>query len=332
MRRSWSSSDRHGFTLVELLVVIAIIGILVALLLPAVQAAREAGRRSQCSNNLKQWGLAVHNFHDTYKRSPPSQHSEDGRASWAVFLLPFIEQGNLYTQMGDISVDIRSGTPFTVLQTDQACSIQGFLCPSRRVGIAKSQANNNSGGRGPSSDYAVVVAPGTPAAMTTFWQHYKQSQAAAQRGMLAPTRNYNSANTPNYNWIAQCNVTFSSVTDGLSNTLCIGEKCLRTGELTRCCGGSVNEGADGGVFYDEGNWGEYDIGRNIYWPMCNGPSPNIAPNNGNASANFGFGSWHPGISQFVLGDGAVRQVTNTISQATLNALGQRDDGVAVGDY
>src|SRR5262245_58703887 len=91
----------RGFTLVELLVVIAIIGVLVALLLPAVQAAREAARRSQCSNNLKQLGLAAHTFNDTYQRLPPGGGLKGGGnglgrtsdwGSWLVYLLPYIEQ------------------------------------------------------------------------------------------------------------------------------------------------------------------------------------------------------------------------------------------------
>jgi len=82
---------RHGFTLVELLVVIAIIGILIALLLPAVQAAREAARRSQCTNNLKQIALAVHNYHDTYKVFPIGNWTT-AYGTWLVSLLPFIEQ------------------------------------------------------------------------------------------------------------------------------------------------------------------------------------------------------------------------------------------------
>ena len=87
---------RRGFTLVELLVVIAIIGILVALLLPAIQAAREAARRTQCNNNLKQVGVALHNYHDTYKVLPPGGLAGNPRLSWNVLILPFIEQQALH--------------------------------------------------------------------------------------------------------------------------------------------------------------------------------------------------------------------------------------------
>ncbi|MEX1040699.1 MAG: DUF1559 domain-containing protein [Pirellulaceae bacterium] len=99
MTKSNRVSSRDGFTLVELLVVIAIIGVLVALLLPAVQQAREAARRMQCSNNLKQLGLALHNYHDTHQSFPPRKHgttANDGRLSAYISLLPFFEQGAMY--------------------------------------------------------------------------------------------------------------------------------------------------------------------------------------------------------------------------------------------
>jgi len=125
--------DRSGFTLVELLVVIAIIGVLVALLLPAVQAAREAARRSSCSNNLKQIGLSLHNYHDTYLSFPPGWIDTDGVGSnsgrlhaWSTFILPFMEENNIYE---NIAVDFGSATsPANV--NGAGATIDGYRCPS----------------------------------------------------------------------------------------------------------------------------------------------------------------------------------------------------------
>lgn len=130
---------QRGFTLVELLVVIAIIGVLVALLLPAVQAAREAARRSQCINNLKQFGLALHNYHDTFQTFPYRQggtgHAADSEGgggntnagSGMIMLLPFLEQGPLYDE---IASDGFGPTPWNATYAHWKQVIPGFLCPS----------------------------------------------------------------------------------------------------------------------------------------------------------------------------------------------------------
>src|SRR5688500_11330903 len=127
---------RRAFTLVELLVVIAIIGILVALLLPAVQAARESARRMQCSNNLKQLGLAFHNYHDNYKQFPMAWFITGttpwNSKAWGVSLLPFIEQQPLHDQYDSKRLANFGNNP-TVIRTPIAV----FICPSVPGGIAR---------------------------------------------------------------------------------------------------------------------------------------------------------------------------------------------------
>ena len=145
----------RGFTLVELLVVIAIIGILIALLLPAVQAAREAARRSQCSNNIKQLGIACHNYHDTFKCFPPMnigttgggwgthQTHNGGRLGWIVMLMPFFEEENLFQEIqaggnyGGSAVPRGGSHPLWNGYTPYTNNLDTILCPSDPTGFQK---------------------------------------------------------------------------------------------------------------------------------------------------------------------------------------------------
>src|SRR3954470_24729276 len=119
------SRRRPGFTLIELLVVIAIIAVLIAMLVPAVQKVRESASRAQCQNNLKQIGLAIHNYHDSKKAMPPSRLGVQ-YATWCVLLLPYLEQDALYKQW-DLSK-----TYYMQSALAQTTSVSGYFCPTRR--------------------------------------------------------------------------------------------------------------------------------------------------------------------------------------------------------
>lgn len=201
-----------GFTLVELLVVIAIIGVLIALLLPAVQSAREAARRSQCTSNLKQLGLAIHNYHDQQKNLPPSAISSQ-YLSWCAIILPFMEEQNLYDQF-DLNRKYTDAKNDTAMKLDGAC-VSVYQCPTRRTGIQKATAGGPLGATG---DYGIAQVAGGG---STDWQHTDRSLSELLGPMVGATITVDGSGVVTS---MRPRTNFASITDGLSKTILLGEK------------------------------------------------------------------------------------------------------------
>lgn len=305
---------KKGFTLIELLVVIAIIAILIALLLPAVQQAREAARRTQCKNNLKQLGLAMHNYHDVHNSFPSgclpnfvsgTLYVNQSAFGWQVLMLPMIEQGNLYEQVGATTNSLYSLTSnaTSILELDQLFpELPAFQCPSDvtggRLQAGMRRADFNGAGqsgitgatnnwRPPTSNYIGVVGyrdinrPRGPA-------------MAKQRGVF-----YNGSRTK-----------IRDITDGTSNTLAIGER------ENRCGAGSWigNRAPLGGGT----RGGDYVHGRVTV--VINEPD-----SSGANRCTDGFSSLHTGGAQFLMCDGSVRFITENIDSIASTNVGVNQD-------
>ena len=287
---------RRGFTLVELLVVIAIIGILIALLLPAVQAAREAARRSQCSNNIKQLGIGIHNYHDTYKMFPSgfvtTTYSDVGGWGWQTFILPFVEQQALYDSLAP-NVNHIPAAPTDLTETE----ISGYRCPSSVANETNSQRGNHG-----TSNYAAVA--GTD-------NSHNWERTRTENTTTAPAGAFGFANG---------RTNFAAIQDGTSNVIGVGER-LADGER-----GSDDETYIGGIWT-----GKYEAGKSA--SATRGLSGVQRPQNRiNGTDDFAFSSQHPGGAQMMLMDGSVRFVAETIEGETLDRLAQRNDGQPVGEY
>jgi prepilin-type N-terminal cleavage/methylation domain-containing protein/prepilin-type processing-associated H-X9-DG protein len=344
--------SKTGFTLVELLVVIAIIGILIALLLPAVQAAREAARRAQCTNNLKQIGLALHNYHDVHNSFPFSvmvhvvSNQLQNAQGWGVTVLPFMEQTALYSRYDSrfpplspaaIPNPLPNQQPFINIGVTSTV-VPTFICPSA-PGSPDSRVYTAQGTfsgvqvywRSAPSDYCVNsgvgqdwnnVGPAGSFAQIAY-ANYSGGAAGSREGVL---------NFVGFDpFINQTLITTSRIADildGTSNTIMIGE---RTGGRVIYLGTRATTSAPFNALLDTNGGGWGDLLNGYHW-LLGTSQDGTALNGGSCAINCNnirgrsYHSFHPAGANFLLADGSVRLISATVDPFTFASMLTRRKG------
>jgi prepilin-type processing-associated H-X9-DG protein len=294
--------------------VIAIIGVLIALLLPAVQSARESARRASCANNLHQIGIAVQSFHNDQKKLPPSRYF-NGYATWFAIILPYVEEQNLahlWHLDKRFYADVNRAARETLVPI--------FSCPSRAGVNLVHDSQGNSGdhdtlaARGDYAGNAGSDDPDEP--FPDYW--YPDAN-----GVLITARMFFIPDYPDRRW--QSEISFKRITDGLSKTLLAGEKHIPLGNLDAQ-----------GSLYNGDNQSNCARVAGRHSPLAKTPADRANCRTLNSCQNCvcdNFGSWHASISQFVFCDGHVASLSVDIDLTTLDRLATRADGEAiVGDF
>ena len=346
------SASRRAFTLIELLVVIAIIAILIALLLPAVQQAREAARRTQCKNNLKQIGLALHNYHDIFNTFPPGYISATNNTAlpwqgwgWSAMLLPQFDQAPLYNNMQNFF-----GTGMTAALTSTVYNpvvtnnkLAAMRCPSDSGQDAVNYADVLPTVGGSAANFVNLFGRSNYVGNVGWWNNAGVAVGIVD-GVPITTQNFRGAFGEN------SRVGLQYMTDGSSNSLVVGERYSLAATGQAGVGQPVGHAAWAGV----GNRNTADgLAMNLGDTAGLMPAPNAATtkigtsatssvlsfqiNGNNKSTSVrgqttGFGSLHTGGAHFLMGDGAVKFLTENLDAVIYRNLGTINDGNPIGEF
>ena len=326
-RYRWKTAGKNplGFTLVELLVVIAIIGTLVGLLLPAVQSAREAARRSTCGNNLKQLGLALHNYHDAQKRFPLGSWSSlisgvynyDGHTI-NTWLLPYIEEVAVYSKLNlEVQANV---SPNYALLMGRSWAFQA--CPSN-PSATRLGADYQGGWMSQGACYMPCAGPrsygnwSTTDCGTAGMPSYcaNSSTVDPKSGMFG-----NGNNVPGWNTTTPWYVRMKDITDGTSKTIALGEVLPQNNAYFGMWATQAHAFAT-----------SYKINSDLRKITATSSFPTDGYPNG-LIYNSGMASSHPGGAHVVMADGAVAYLSDNIDFVTFNYLGNRKDGATFDSY